>query len=150
MRRCQPSKDTRTRRAEPINESHPYSQSEPKEISVSTPIHIIEDNISHSYCGIAYIIEDPDANIASTPSLAEQYASLSCGSLHVCRRCTDRYDRVTLHGKQVSFSETMRRMDGDVLEEISTWIDPCCAPQSFLNAYTEAHEEAFGERFDLN
>lgn len=58
-------------------------------------------------------------------------------------------DHVTLNGHEILFSAAVALMDDDIREELHSSLAPC-EPQEFIDAYARRHEEAFGERFQVN
>lgn len=47
-----------------------------------------------------------------------------------------------------NWGTTTALMDDGIREEVHAKLSPC-TKEEFLNAYMEAHEEAFGEEFDI-
>lgn len=53
-----------------------------------------------------------------------------------------------IRGNEIDFDTAVIYMDSEIREELHSKISPC-TEQEFYNAYARAHEEKFGERFDL-
>ena len=52
------------------------------------------------------------------------------------------------YGYEFDFEAAVNLMDGEICEELNDEIAPC-TDQEFFDAYCKAHEEKFGEEFEL-
>lgn len=57
--------------------------------------------------------------------------------------------KVLLNGKEFDFDVVVNYMDDEIREELHNEIAPC-DEQAFINAYCEAHEEKYNQKFDIN
>ena len=55
---------------------------------------------------------------------------------------------VILNGREVDFDACVQLMDDDIREELHAELPPCTG-QAFIDAYAAAHEEKFGEAFNV-
>lgn len=51
--------------------------------------------------------------------------------------------------KEIDFDVAFSLMDFDIIEKLDNTITPC-TQQEFFNAYAKAHEEKFGEEWELS
>lgn len=56
---------------------------------------------------------------------------------------------VNTSGVEISFESAVELMDGDIREELHSELVPC-TEQEFFSAYEKAHEERFGETWELS
>ena len=57
-------------------------------------------------------------------------------------------NKVLLNGNLVDFDVVVNMMDDDLREELHNKLAPC-TDQEFMDAYIEAHEAKFNERFEI-
>ena len=57
-------------------------------------------------------------------------------------------NKVLLNGNVVDFEAAVNMMDDDIREELHNKLAPC-TDQEFMDAYVEAHEAKFNERFEI-
>lgn len=57
--------------------------------------------------------------------------------------------RVRLNGKDVDFEAATALMDDAIRERLHSDLAPC-TDQEFMDAYAAAHEDEFGEAFQVN
>lgn len=55
---------------------------------------------------------------------------------------------VILNGSEVDFEACVNLMDDEIREQLSAEMAPC-EEQEFLDAYCKAHEEKYGEQFQI-
>ena len=57
-------------------------------------------------------------------------------------------NKVLLNGNLVDFDATVNMMDDEIREKLHNELAPC-TDQEFMDAYAEAHEAKFNERFEI-
>lgn len=57
-------------------------------------------------------------------------------------------NKVLLNGNLVDFDAAVNMMDDEIREELHNELAPC-TDQEFMDAYAEAHEAKFNERFEI-
>lgn len=57
-------------------------------------------------------------------------------------------NKVLLNGNLVDFDAAVNMMDDEIREELHNKLAPC-TDQEFMDAYAEAHEAKFNERFEI-
>lgn len=56
---------------------------------------------------------------------------------------------INLAGKKIDFNAAVNLMDNEIREEVHAKFAPC-AKQKFFTEYEKAHEEKFGEKWELS
>ena len=56
--------------------------------------------------------------------------------------------KVLVNGYEVDFDVVVNMMDDEIREELHNKLAPC-ADQEFVDAYVAAHEDKYGERFEI-
>ena len=56
--------------------------------------------------------------------------------------------KVLLNGYEVDFDVVVNMMDDEIREELHNELAPC-TDQEFVDAYIEAHEAKYNERFEI-
>lgn len=56
--------------------------------------------------------------------------------------------KVLLNGYEVDFDAVVNMMDDEIREKLHNELAPC-TDQEFVDAYIEAHEAKYGERFEI-
>lgn len=56
---------------------------------------------------------------------------------------------INKYGIEIYFEAAVQLMDDDIREELHMRLAPC-TDQEFFTAYAEAHEERFGEEWELD
>ena len=56
--------------------------------------------------------------------------------------------KVLLNGNLVDFDAAVNMMDDEIREKLHNELAPC-TNQEFMDAYAEAHEAKFNERFEI-
>ena len=57
-------------------------------------------------------------------------------------------NKVLLNGNLVDFDAAVNMMDDEIREKLHNKLAPC-TDQEFMDAYIEAHEAKFNERFEI-
>lgn len=57
-------------------------------------------------------------------------------------------NKVLLNGNLVDFDAAVNMMDDEIREKLHNELAPC-PDQEFMDAYAEAHEAKFNERFEI-
>lgn len=57
-------------------------------------------------------------------------------------------NKVLLNGNLVDFDVAVNMMDDEIREKLHNELAPC-TDQEFMDAYVEAHEAKFNERFEI-
>lgn len=57
-------------------------------------------------------------------------------------------NKVLLNGNLVDFDAAVNMMDDEIREKLHNKLAPC-TDQEFMDAYVEAHEAKFNERFEI-
>ena len=57
-------------------------------------------------------------------------------------------NKVLLNGNLVDFDAAVNMMDDEIREKLHNELAPC-TDQEFMDAYAEAHEAKYGERFEI-
>ena len=57
-------------------------------------------------------------------------------------------NKVLLNGNLVDFDAVVNMMDDEIREKLHNKLAPC-TDQEFMDAYVEAHEAKFNERFEI-
>ena len=57
-------------------------------------------------------------------------------------------NKVLLNGYEVDFDVAVNMMDDEIREELHNKLAPC-TDQEFMDAYVEAHEAKYNERFEI-
>ena len=56
--------------------------------------------------------------------------------------------KVMLNNEMVDFEAAVMLMDDEIREELNSELAPC-SEQEFIDAYVKAHDEKYGEEFEI-